>query len=233
MAEVTIKAQDGGSFSGYLAKPPGSGKAPGLVVIQEIFGVNKVMRDITDGFAAQGYLCVCADIFWRQEPGIQITDKTQAEWDKAFSLFKGFDEAKGIDDLKSTLAFLKGHASSTGKVGTVGFCLGGRLVYLMATRSDADAGVSYYGVGIENNLAEAAKIRNPLMLHIAEKDQFVPPEAQKKIIEALSKIPKVTIHTYPGKDHAFARIGGQHYDKQAADLANKRTAEFFQQHLKG
>jgi carboxymethylenebutenolidase len=233
MAEVTIKAQDGGSFSGYLAKPSGSGKAPGLVVIQEIFGVNKVMRDITDEFAAQGYLCVCPDIFWRQQPGIQITDKTQAEWDKAFSLFKGFDEPKGIDDLKATLAFLRSHEASSGKVGTVGFCLGGRLVYLMAARSDADAGVSYYGVGIENNLAEAAKIRNPLMLHIAEKDQFVSPEAQKKVTEGLSKIPKVTTHTYPGKDHAFARVGGQHYDKQAADLANKRTAEFFQQHLKG
>jgi carboxymethylenebutenolidase len=233
MAEVTIKAQDGGSFSGYLAKPSGSGKAPGLVVIQEIFGVNKVMRDITDAFAAQGYLCLCPDIFWRQEPGIQITDKTQAEWDKAFSLFKGFDEPKGIDDLKATLAFLRSHEASSGKVGTVGFCLGGRLVYLMAARSDADAGVSYYGVGIENNLAEAAKIRNPLMLHIAEKDQFVSPEAQKKVTEGLSKIPKVTTHTYPGKDHAFARVGGQHYDKQAADLANKRTAEFFQQHLKG
>jgi carboxymethylenebutenolidase len=233
MAEVTIRASDGGSFSGYLARPSGSGKFPALVVIQEIFGVNQVMREITDAYAAQGYVCVCPDIFWRQEPGIQITDKTQAEWDKAFSLFKGFDEAKGIEDLKATSAFLRGHESSTGKVGTVGYCLGGRLATLMAARSDIDAAVGYYPVGLDNNLDEAAKIRNPLMLHVAEKDKFVPPEAQAKVREAFGKNPKVTIHTYPGQDHAFARIGGEHYDPQAAKLANERTAQFFKQHLKG
>jgi carboxymethylenebutenolidase len=233
MAEVTIRASDGGSFSGYLAKPSGSGRFPALVVIQEIFGVNKVMRDITDSFAAQGYLCVCPDIFWRQEPGIQITDKTQAEWDKAFALFKGFDEAKGVDDLKATLALLRKHESSTGTVGTVGYCLGGRLATLMAARSDADASVAYYPVGLDNNLAEAATIRHPLMMHIAEKDKFVPPEAQAKVREAFGKNPKVTIHTYPGLDHAFARVGGDAYDAQAAKLANERTAAFFKQHLKG
>jgi carboxymethylenebutenolidase len=233
MAEATIRTNDGGSFSGYLATGSGSGKRPGLVVIQEIFGVNKVMREITDSFAAQGYVCVCPDLFWRQEPGIQITDKTQAEWDRAFELFKGFDEAKGIEDLKATMAFLRGHELCNGQVGAVGYCLGGRLAYLSATRTDVDASVGYYPVGIEKNLDEASKIKNPLMLHIAEKDQFVPPEAQKKIKEALSKHPKVTIHTYPGKDHAFARVGGQHYDPEAAKLANDRTAAFFKQHLKG
>jgi carboxymethylenebutenolidase len=233
MAEAKIRASDGGTFSGYLSLPPGSGKAPGLVIIQEIFGVNQVMREITDAFAAQGYVCVCPDIFWRQEPGIQITDKTQAEWDKAFALFKGFDQAKGIEDLKAAVAFLRGHERCTGKVGDVGYCLGGRMAYLMAARTDVDATVGYYPVGIENNLDEAKNIRNPLMLHIAEKDQFVPPEAQKKIKDALSGHPKVTLHFYPGQDHAFARIGGQHYDKQAADQANRRTAEFFQKHLKG
>src|SRR5882724_7342701 len=138
MAETSIKTPDG-TFSAYVAAPKNLAagkKAPGLVVIQEIFGVNHVMRDLCDGFAAQGYVCLCPDIFWRQEPGIQITDKTQAEWDKAFALFKGFDQAKGIEDLTATAAFLRGHDRCTGKVGDVGYCLGGRMAYLMAARTD-------------------------------------------------------------------------------------------------
>lgn len=230
MAEATIRAVVGGSFSGYLAVPA-SGKGPGVLLIQEIFGVNKVMRDLADGFAAQGYTVLCPDLFWRQEPGIQITDKTEAEWARAFQLYQGFDEAKGVDDLKATLAHLRKLPSCTGKVGSVGYCLGGKLAYLMATRSDADCNVGYYGVGIEKALDEATRIRKPLMLHIAEKDQFCPPEAQAQIKAGLGKVPLVTLHSYAGMDHAFARIGGQHHDKAAADTANRRTAEFFKTHL--
>jgi carboxymethylenebutenolidase len=230
MSEVTIRAADGGRFSGYLATPK-SGNGPGILVIQEIFGVNKVMRDLTDGFAAQGYVALCPDLFWRQEPGIQITDKTEAEWARAFQLYQGFDEAKGADDLKATLAHLRALPACTGKAGSVGYCLGGKLAYLMATRSDADCNVGYYGVGIDKALDEASKITRPLMLHIAEKDQFCPPEAQAQIKATLGKNPKVTIHSYPDLDHAFARPGGEHYDKAAAETANKRTAEFFKQHL--
>jgi len=224
MAEVTIRAADGGGFSAYLAVPK-SGKGPGIVLIQEIFGVNKVMRDLADGFAAQGYTAMCPDLFWRQEPGVQITDKSEAEWKKAFSLMQGFNTDKGVDDLKAK------HPACTGKAGSVGYCLGGKLAFLMATRSDSDANVSYYGVGLQDSLGEAKSIKKPLLLHIAEKDQFVPPEAQKKVIEALKGNKLVTIYTYPGADHAFARIGGQHYDKKAADLANQRTAEFLKKHL--
>lgn len=230
MSELTIRAADGGSFTGYLATPK-SGKGPGILVIQEIFGVNKVMRDIADGFAAQGYAALCPDLFWRQEPGIQITDKTEAEWARAFELYQGFDEAKGVDDLKATLAHLRTLPACSGKVGAVGYCLGGKLAYLMATRSDADCSVAYYGVGIEKALGEAGKISRPLMLHIAEKDQFCPPEAQQAVKAALGKNAKVTIHSYPGVDHAFARIGGEHYDKAAAESANQRSAAFFKQHL--
>ena len=231
MPDVTIRAADGGSFSAYLATPS-VGRGPGLVVIQEIFGVNEVMRDLSDGFARQGHVVLCPDLFWRQEPGIQITDKTDAEWQRAFSLYKGFNEAKGVDDLKATLAHLRQLPACTGKVGSVGYCLGGKLAYLMATRSDADASVGYYGVGIEGALDEAKSIKKPLLLHIAEKDQFCPPDAQAKVKGALKSNPHVSIHSYPGMDHAFARVGGQHYDKAAADSANQRTADFFKKNLK-
>ncbi len=232
MAEVTITAGDGGTFSAYLASPT-TGSGPGIVVIQEIFGINKVMRDIADGWAAKGYMAICPDLFWRQEPGIQLTDQSQAEWDRAFELYQGFDEAKGAEDLGATLAHLRGLELCTGKIGSIGFCLGGKLAYLMATRPDTDCNVSYYGVGIENALDEAANIKAPLLLHIAEKDQFCPPEAQAKVHGALDANGQVTIHDYAGVDHAFARPGGEHYDETATDLANQRTVDFFAGNLKG
>jgi len=230
MTDVTINAADGGTFTGYLAKPA-SGTGPGIIVAQEIFGVNHVMRQVCDDLAAQGYFALCPDLFWRQEPGIQITDKTEAEWARAFEFFKGFSEVKGVEDLIAGLNLLRSMEGCTGSVGALGFCLGGKLAYLMATRSNVNCSVGYYGVGIEKNLDEANAITNPLLLHIAEKDQFVPPEAQEQIKEVLSKIPYVTVYTYPGCDHAFARVGGAHYNKEAADAANQRTAAFFAEHL--
>jgi carboxymethylenebutenolidase len=230
MSDITIKASDGGSFSGYLARPA-SGRGAGVVVIQEIFGVNAVMRAIADDLARAGYFALCPDLFWRQQPGIQITDKTEAEWARAFELYKGFDVAKGVEDLKATLKHLRAVPGCSGKVGSVGYCLGGKLAYLMATRSDADCNVGFYGVAIEADLGEASRIAKPLLLHIAAKDQFVPEAAQAQIKTALGGNALVTIHTYAGQDHAFARVGGQHYDKASADLANSRTAEFFRRHL--
>jgi carboxymethylenebutenolidase len=229
MAQVTIRGRDG-SFAAYLAKPA-SQRAPGMLVIQEIFGVNAVMRGICDELARQGYLALCPDLFWRQEPGVDITDETDAEWQKAFDLYKGFNEAKGVLDLVASLEHLRGLPECADKAGTIGFCLGGKLAYLMATRSAADCNVSYYGVGIENALNEAAAITRPLLMHIAEEDQFVPKEAQAKIREALGSTPYVTIHTYPGCDHAFARAGGAHWNEAAAKLANERTAAFLRKNL--
>lgn len=231
--EYKIKAADGsGSFSAYAALPETGASAPAVIVIQEIFGVNKNMRDICTGLAQKGFLAVCPDLFWRQEPGIQLTDQSEAEWQRAFQLYNGFDVDKGIDDLKTTLDFVRSRKECSGRVGTLGYCLGGKLAYLMATSSSADCNVSYYGVGIESILDESAGIKKPLLMHIAEKDKFVPPEAQQKIIAALKDNGHVEIQLYAGMDHAFTRIGGAHYDKAAAEKANARTAAFLSENLK-
>jgi carboxymethylenebutenolidase len=228
---MTIKIDTAdGPMNAYIATPK-SGSGPALVVIQEIFGVNKVMRDLADSFAAQGYIAVCPDLFWRIEPGIDITDKTEAEWKRAFELFQAFNVDKGVDDITRTIAAARKLPGASGKVGTVGYCLGGKLAFLSATRTDADAAVGYYGVGLDGLVGEAGKIRKPLMLHIAGKDEFGPPPVQKAVHAALDGNPLVTLHDYPNDDHAFARVGGQHYDKASADLANGRTAAFFKQHL--
>ncbi len=230
MPEITVTAADGGSFNAYVAMSK-KGKGPGLVVIQEIFGVNQVMRDLTDGYAAQGYTAICPDLFWRQKPGIQITDKTKAEWDQAMGLLNGMDQDKAVEDIKATLAAVRKHPACSGRAGAVGFCLGGRLAYMTATRTDADCSVSYYGIMIDALLGESRNIKNPLLMHIAEKDQYVPPEAQTKIKEGLRNNAKVTMYTYKGMDHAFARVGGAHYDKELADMANTRTLDFFKRNL--
>lgn len=227
--DITIEGPDG-SFSGYLASPD-AGRGPGIVVIQEIFGINQVMRDVADALAARGYFALAPDLFWRLEPGVQLTDKTDAEWKQAFDFMTRFDPDAGITDIQATITHLRGLAGCTGKVGAVGYCLGGLLAYLTACRTDSDASVGYYGVNIQEKLAEAKTIKAPLMLHIAGKDEFVPPEAQKTIMDGLADNPLVTIHHYPQMDHAFAREGGAHYDKACADLANGRTATFFREHL--
>jgi carboxymethylenebutenolidase len=226
---VTIKGKDG-NFGGYLARP-GSERGPGLVVIQEIFGVNQVMREIADGMASRGYFALVPDLFWRLEPNVQLTDKTEADWKKALDLMGRFDVDKGITDIQSTIDYLRALPGCTGKVGALGYCLGGQLAYLTAARTDIDAAVGYYGVNIQNRLDEAKNIQRPLMLHIAEADEYVPPEAQVKIVASLKGNSHVTIHRYPLMNHAFARVGGAHYDKAMADHANIRSATFFRQNL--
>jgi carboxymethylenebutenolidase len=226
MPDIHIDAADGGTFSAYLAAPAGAGPAPGILVIQEIWGVNAGVRAICDDYAAQGYLALAPDLFWRQEPGVQLEPLVEAEAQRGFALYAGFSETKGVEDLKSALGWLRGDKRCNGKVAAVGFCLGGKLAYLMATRSDIDASVGYYGVGIENSLGEAGAITKASMLHIAGADAYCSPEAQKKIYDGLSKIAHVTLHTYDGADHAFARVNGAHFDGEAAALANGRTAAF-------
>lgn len=231
MAEwVDIQANDGGSFKAFVEMPK-SRSGPVIICIQEIFGVNHAMRDIAKFWADQGYIAIAPDLFWRQEPGVDITDKTDEEWKKAFSLFKGFDVDKGVDDLKATIAAARKMSAANGKVGTVGFCLGGKLAYLLACRSDADCNVSYYGVGIDELLDESKAIKRPLVMHIAEEDGFVSKDAQKKIKDGLRGVNAVTIYNYPGMDHAFARIGGVPYDEANANLANGRSLEAFKQTL--
>jgi carboxymethylenebutenolidase len=230
MPDIKIKSLDAREFSAYYAAPS-SNHGPGIVVIQEIFGVNAAMRKICDDFAAKGYLAVCPDLFWRQQPGVQLTDKTPAEWDRAFELYKAFDVEAGMRDLLATLAHVRSMPGCNGKVGAVGYCLGGKLAYLMAARSDVDASVGYYGVGLEDLLDEIHDIRMPLMMHIAALDKFCPPPVREKILAAFKKNPAISAYVYEGVDHAFARPNGQNFNQQAADLANSRTAEFFAKNL--
>ncbi len=231
MPDMMINAENGGSFKAYVATPE-TLPAPAVLIIQEIFGVNDVMRKKTDWLASQGYIAVCPDLFWRIEPYIQLTDQTDAEWQRAFELFKAFDVDQGVKDLEAAKLAVENLSDCTGDVGCLGYCLGGKLAYLLAARTKIDASIGYHGVGLEGLLNEASAIKTPLMLHTAGKDDYVPPAAQEKITSSLSGHPKITIHNYPKMNHAFTRFGGAHYDEAQAKIADERTLKFLAKHLK-
>jgi carboxymethylenebutenolidase len=220
---IQLAAKDGsGSFRGYLAVPA-SGHGPGLVIAQEIFGVNKTMRDVADYYAEEGYVALVPDLFWRQQPDVEL-GYSEADWQQAFEFYGGFDEAKGMEDIQAALDVLRDRPEVVERqAGVLGFCLGGKLAYLAACRTDADVSVGYYGVGIDAALEEAKNIRKPLLLHVAELDKFCPPEARERIVQALKGHPKVALHVYPGVDHAFARAGGDHFHKPSALMAHERS----------
>lgn len=224
MPNLMIAATDGsGSFSAYVAAPKTS-PAGVVVLIQEIFGVNQAMRDIAAWVADLGFIAVAPDLFWRIEPDIDITDKSEAEWKRAFELFQAFDQVKGIEDLKATVAAVRTMAGSNGKVATMGYCLGGRLAFMMAEQSDADANISYYGVGLDGLLGDLGKVTKPLVVHIADKDEFFSAEGRQKVVAATKGHANIHCYNYPA-DHAFARVNGIHWHGLSATIANGRSAE--------
>lgn len=228
MGEWTEVRGPDGTFRAYVARPASAPKAA-VVAIQEIFGVNAVMRGKADWLAREGYLAIAPDLFWRLGKDIDITDQSEAEWAQAFDYFKRFDVSAGVRDIQAAIAHARGMGCT--KVGAVGYCLGGMLAYLVSTRTDADASVGYYGVGIAGLLSEAAAIKKPLMLHIAGQDAFVQQLDQDAMHAGLGGNARVTLHTYAEQDHAFTREGGKHYDAAAAKLADDRSIAFFQEHL--
>ncbi|MBX4145169.1 dienelactone hydrolase family protein, partial [Ralstonia pickettii] len=204
---IEIPSPDGGTFRAYLSTPAG-GKGPGIVLCHEIFGANATMREAADYYAEEGYTVLVPDLFWRQAPGIEL-GHAAADVERAMALYREFDEDKGVEDIGAALDTLRQQPECTGEAGVLGYCLGGKLAYLAACRlPGVAAAVSYYGVGIEQALDEAAHLQGRLVLQIAGLDRFCPPDAQQRIADALSGRDGVEVYVYPGVDHAFARVGG-------------------------
>ena len=235
MARIAIETlEGGGAFSAYLAEPEGNPRGA-IVVIQEIFGVNAGIRGKCDHMASLGYVAIAPDLFWRLEPGVELDPDLPEEFQQALGLMQRLDQDKAVADIAAAIraarSMLPAGGPKTAKVGCVGYCLGGRLAFLCAARTDADASVAYYGVGLEGLLGEKHAIAHPLMLHIAGADHFVTPDRQKLIHEGLDDHPKVVIHDYPGEDHGFAAEMGNRRSEAAARLADSRTEAFFAEHL--
>jgi carboxymethylenebutenolidase len=221
---------DSGSFNAYIAEPEGTPRAA-IVVIQETFGVNAGIRQKCDGWAAKGYLALAPDLYWRIKPGIDLDPDVPEQMQQGLELIGKFNQDAGIRDIEATIRAARSMLGDGGKVGAVGYCIGGRLAFMTAARTDSDASVGYYGVHIDSLLGEKHGISRPLMLHIAGNDHFVPPETQAKMHDGLGDHPKVTLHDYPGEDHGFATEIGQRRSEAAAQLADSRTEAFFAEHL--
>jgi len=219
-----------GEFTAYRATPAGTPKAA-IVVIQEIFGVNAGIRRKCDTLAEAGYLAIAPDLFWRLEPGIELDPDIKPEFDRALELMGQFDQDKGIADIEASIRAVRSELGDDAKVGVVGYCLGGRLAFMTAARTDVDASVGYYGVGIDGLLGEKHAIAHPVLLHVPEEDHFVDKAAQAAMHAGLDDHPKVTIYDYAGEDHGFATEFGERRSDASAKLADKRTAKFFAENL--
>lgn len=223
----TLSAAD--RFSAYVARPAAEPRAA-VIVIQEIFGVNAGIRRKCDRLAEEGYLALAPDLFWRLEPGVELDPDVEPEFQRALDLMGRFDQDRGIRDLEATIHYIR-HHEGVRKVGCVGYCLGGRLAFMTAARTDIDASVGYYGVGIDGLLGEKHAIAHPLMLHIPTEDGFVDKATQQAMHKGLDDHPKVTLHDYEGLDHGFATEFGKRRAEDAAQIADQRTAEFFAANL--
>ena len=230
MSEFIDVTTGDGKFRAYCARPAAT-TAPAVVVLQDIFGINADLKETCEWLAKQGFIAVCPDLFWRMEPGVSLSKLDEAEWQKAFQFYQRFDREHGVADIGATLEAARRLPGCSGKVGVTGFCLGGLMTFLTAARLSPDAAAEYYGGETEKYVAESSKIRCPTVIHLAEADEYMPPEAQRKISETVKSNPRITVHTYPGCRHAFARHGGVHYDAAAAEKAHARTVELFRKSL--
>lgn len=230
MGEFVSIATTDGPMKAYLSRPAGTPRGA-VVVLQEIFGINADMRQTCAWLSDAGFSALCPDLFWRMEPGVELSDGSESEWKRALGLYQAFDRENGVLDAARTLTQARTFAGPAAKVAVMGYCLGGLLTFRTAALHGADAAVAYYGGATEQYLDEASQLHSPLMAHLAGDDKYMPLAAREAITAALSVRPRVEVHVYPGRRHAFARNGGAHYEAGAATLANERTLRFLYQHL--
>ncbi len=221
---IDIAVADG-TFKAFLATPE-SGSGPGLVVLQEIFGVNANIRAIAERFAEEGYVAIAPDMFWRAEPGFDV-GYSEADFGAAFAHYKGFDIDRGVADIGATIAALRALPECTGKVGVIGYCLGGLLTYLTAARYDVDAASAYYGGGTDQYLAEAGNVTCPIIFNFGGADGHITPDAVEAVTKAFAGRDNATVYVYPGADHAFANADRPSYNKPSSMMAYSRSLALF------
>jgi carboxymethylenebutenolidase len=226
---IKIEGRDG-TFIAFIARPEVS-PAPAVIVLQEVFGVNADIREHCAELAEQGFLAVAPDLYWRQEPGVDLNAQSDSDWQHAVQLYQAYDRNAGAKDIEDAVRAVAKLLECTGKVGLLGYCFGGLMVFLTAARSDVDAGVAFHGGDTEKYLDEVDNLNAPLLMHLADEDEFISKDAQAAIKAALAIKPNATVYSYPGQYHAFSRHNGAHYNAEAAATANMRTYDFLRRHL--
>ena len=226
---ITVEGRDG-AFGAYIARPKAL-RAPAVVVLHEVFGVNADIRKTCDELADQGFMAVAPDLFWRQEPGVDLSVTSESDWQHGLRLYEAYDRDAGARDVKDTADVVAKLPGCGGRVAVLGYCLGGLMTFLTAARYGVDAAVVYHGGDTEKYLGEVDGLNGPLLMHLAEEDEFISKPAQAAIKTALGGKPNATVYSYPGQRHAFARHNGAHYDAAVAALAKARTSDFLHQHV--
>jgi carboxymethylenebutenolidase len=226
---IDIKTDKGSGFTGYLALPENK-KGPGLLLVQEIFGVNKHIRETADLFAEARFVVLAPDVFWRVKPHVEL-GYTPDDLKEAMQLAQKNDKEQMIKDMASAISTLKQRPEYAGKVGVVGYCLGGTVAYRLATHDLVDCAVGYYGGGIEQALDEAGSLHCPLMLHFGAKDSHIPLTSVDKIRQSLQDKGHVEIYVYNDADHGFNCDQRASYDRKSAMLAYGRTMVLLQKTL--
>jgi carboxymethylenebutenolidase len=226
---IAIEGRDG-AFGAYIARPAVF-PAPAVVVLHEVFGVNADIRKTCDELAGEGFIAVAPDLFWRQEPGVDLGVTSEPDWQHGLRLYQAYDRDAGVGDIRDTLDVVARLPDCTGKLAVQGYCFGALMTFLTAVRGRVDAAVAYHGADTEKYLGEVDNLSAPLLMHLGEEDEFISKAAQAQIKAALADKPNAIVYSYPGQRHAFARHKGAHYDPAAAALANGRTAEFLHRHL--
>src|SRR5690606_12023028 len=226
---VTLTSKDGKSFNACVVDVRDK-NAPGIVLIQEIFGINASLRAAAERWASHGFNVICPDLFWREEPGIQLDPTIPEQFSRGVELMQKMDEDLVVEDLEVARQWL---AEKTGSqnIAAIGYCWGGRLVVRMAGDAQIKAAVSYYGVGLEQLVPATPGSASPTLLHIAALDSYVRDPALNAILENVKTRSDWQAHVYEGCDHAFARPNGAHRDEQAAALAEERSLAFIRQNI--
>jgi carboxymethylenebutenolidase len=226
---IAIGGRDG-TFNAHIARHAAL-PAPAIVVLHEVFGVNADIRKTCGELAGEGFIAVAPDLFWRQEPDVDLGVNSEPDWQHGLRLYQAYDRDVGVGDIRDTLDAVARLPDCTGKVAVQGYCFGALMTFLTAMRCRVDAAVAYHGADTEKYLGEVDNLHAPLLMHLGEEDEFISKAAQVRIKTALAGKSNATVYSYPGQHHAFARHDGAHYDAAAAALANGRTAEFLHLHL--
>jgi carboxymethylenebutenolidase len=227
---MIVKGQDG-TFTAYIARPEEL-PAPAIIVLQELFGVNADIREKCNELAEQGFIAIAPDLFWRQEPGVDLGVRSEADWQHGLRLYQAYNRDEGVRDIKDTIDAVAKMPECTGKIAVLGYCLGALMTFLTAVRCHVGAAVAYHGGDTEKYLGEVDGLHASLLMHLAEEDEFMSKPAQAAIKTALAGKPNATVYSYPGQCHAFSRHNGAHYNAKAAAMANGRTSEFLNQQLR-
>ncbi|MGV0653142.1 dienelactone hydrolase family protein [Mycolicibacterium thermoresistibile] len=224
---IAVQTKSGDTYDAYLAVPE-QGSGPGLVLLQEIFGVNGYMRDMADRFAQEGYVAIVPDLFWRSERRVEL-EYDEAGVARGLQLAGELDFALAVDDIDDAVTALRALPGQAGGVGVLGYCMGGLLAYLSALTLQIDCAVSYYGVGVHEYLGRAAELQVPMVFHLAELDTFCPEPARRAIRNAFAGNDRVRVYEYPEVDHAFATHGRDSFDPVSTAMAYSRTLELLRQ----